>query len=172
MKWHDITIAGIVTAVLLLPLVLPASASDVRIGVVNTERIMRESAPAIRAQKKIEKEFSQRDQDLQKMAAQAKALQEQLEKEKSDMAEADRRTKERDLASLNREYQRAQRQMREDLGLRQNDEFASIVERTNKIIQSIAEAEKFDLILQLQDSIYRSPRIDITDKVIKALADK
>lgn len=172
MKWHSIITASILVTALFPSFAPASSASEIRIGVVNTERIMRESAPAIRAQKKIEKEFSQRDQDLQKMAAQAKALQEQLEKEKSELAEADRRNKERDLASLNREYQRAQRQMREDLGLRQNDEFASIVERTNKVIQGIAEAEKFDLILQLQDSIYRSPRIDITDKVIKALADK
>ena len=106
------------------------------------------------------------------MAKQAKALQEQLEKEGASLSETERRNKERDLANLNREFQRAQRQLREDLSLRQNEEFASILERANKAIQVIAEAEKYDLILQLQDSVYRSPRIDITDKVIKALADK
>lgn len=149
-----------------------AYASEIKIGIVNTERILRESAPAVKAQKKIEKEFSPRDQELQKMAKQAKALQDQLEKEGITMPETDRRNKERDLANLNREYQRAQRQVREDLSLRQNEEFAAILERANKAIQVIAEAEKYDLILQLQDSVYRSPRIDITDKVIKALADK
>lgn len=152
---------------------LPASASDsIKIGIVNTERILRETAPAIKAQKKIEKEFAPRDQELQKMAKQAKDLQVQLEKEGVTMPESQRRDKERDLANLNREYQRAQRQFREDLNLRQNEEFAAILERANKAIQVIAESEKYDLILQLQDSVYRSPRIDITDKVIKALADK
>ena len=149
-----------------------ADASGIKIGIVNTERILRESAPAVKAQKKIEKEFSPRDQELQKTAKQAKVLQDQLEKEGITMPETDRRNKERDLANLNREYQRAQRQVREDLSLRQNEEFAAILERANKAIQVIAEAEKYDLILQLQDSVYRSPRIDITDKVIKALADK
>lgn len=149
-----------------------ANANEIKIGIVNTEKILREAAPAVRAQKKIEKEFSPRDQELQKMAKQAKVLQEQLEKEGVTLSETDRRNKERDLANLNREYQRAQRQLREDLSLRQNEEFASILERANKAIQVIAEAEKYDLILQLQDSVYRSPRIDITDKVIKALADK
>lgn len=106
------------------------------------------------------------------MAAQLKVLQEHLEKDGTAMAETDRRGKERELASLNREYQRAQRQMREDLSLRQNDEFAAIQLTASKAIQAIAEKEKYDLILQLQDSVYRSQRIDITDKVIKALADK
>ncbi len=106
------------------------------------------------------------------MTSQIKVLQEQLEKEGTSLQEIDRRGKERELANLNREFQRAQRQLREDLSLRQNDEFAVIQVNASKIIQSIAEAEKYDLILQLQDSVYRSQRIDITDKVIKALADK
>ncbi len=147
-------------------------ASEIKIGIVNTERVLIESAPAVRAQKKIEKEFLPRDQELKKMAAQVKSLQEQLEKDGMVMPEADRRGKERELANLNREYQRAQRQLREDLSLRQNDEFAAIQLNASKVIQAIAEAEKYDLILQLQDSVYRSQRIDITDKVIKALADK
>lgn len=151
----------------------PVNANDsIKIGIVNTERILRETAPAIRAQKKIEKEFAPRDQELQKMAKQAKDLQAQLEKEGVTLSDSQRRDKERELANLNREYQRAQRQFREDLNLRQNEEFAAILDRANKAIQSIAESEKYDLILQLQDSVYRSPRIDITDKVIKALADK
>ena len=147
-------------------------ASEIKIGIVNTERVLIESAPAIRAQKKIENEFLPREQEIKKMAAQLKVLQEQLEKDGTTMAETDRRSKERELANLNREYQRAQRQMREDLSLRQNDEFAAIQLTASKAIQAVAEKEKYDLILQLQDSVYRSQRIDITDKVIKALADK
>ena len=106
------------------------------------------------------------------MAAQAKGMQDLLEKEGQSMPEAERRNKERDLATLNRDYQRAQRQMREDLSLRQNDEVAALQLTATKVIQVIAEAEKYDLILPLRDLVYRSPRIDITEKVIKALADK
>ena len=54
--------------------------------------------------------------------------------------------------------------------LRQSEELASLQERANKVINEIAEKEKFDLILH--EATYASPRIDITDKVIKALADK
>lgn len=149
-----------------------ATAEEIKIGVVDTERILAESAPAVRALKKIEKEFLPRDQELRKMASQAKALQETLEKDAKTMQEADRRNKERDLANLNREYQRAQRQMREDLSLRQNDEVAALQLTATKAIQVIAETEKYDLILPLRDLVYRSQRVDITEKVLKALADK
>lgn len=149
-----------------------AIADEIKIGVVDTERVLAESAPAVRALRKIEKEFLPRDQELKKMASQAKTLQDLLEKEGSSIAEDERRNKERDLATLNREYQRAQRQMREDLSLRQNDEVATLQLTATKVIQVIAETEKYDLILPLRDLVYRSPRIDITEKVIKALADK
>ena len=125
--------------------------------------------PAVQAQKKIEQEFIPRDEDIKKMALQAKNLQDKLEKNGTAMEETERRNLERNLANLSREYQRAQRQMREDLSVRQNEEYSIILERTNRAISKIAEAENYDLILQLQDSVYRSQRIDITDKVIKVL---
>lgn len=146
-----------------------AIASDIKIGVVNTEKILRESLPAIQAQKKIEQEFVPRDEDIKKMAVQAKTLQDRLEKDGITMEETERRSLERNLANLSREYQRAQKQMREDLSVRQNEEYSFILERTNRAISKIAEIEKYDLILQLQDSVYRSHRIDITDQVIRTL---
>jgi outer membrane protein len=149
-----------------------ALAEDIKIGVVDTERVLAESAPAVRALRKIEREFLPRDQELKKLAIQAKELQDLQEKEGKRMPEAERRSKERDLAALNREYQRGQRQMREDLSLRQNDEVAALQLTATKAIQIIAETERYDLILPLRDLVYRSPRIDITDKVLKALADK
>ena len=147
-------------------------AGDIKIGVVNTEKILRESLPAIQAQKKIDLEFMPRDEDIKKMAVQAKTLQDKLEKDSLAMEETERRSLERNLANLSREYQRAQRQMREDFSVRQNEEYSVILERTNRAISKIAETEKYDLILQLQDSVYRSQRIDITDKVIKALENE
>ncbi len=148
-----------------------AAAAEYKLGFVNSERLFREAAPAKRAQQKLEKEFAQRDADIQKMTRQARDLQALLEKDGVTMSESDRRNKERDLANLTRDLQRAQREFREDLNLRRNEELANVQERANKVIQQIAEAEKFDLIVQ-EPVIYASPRIDITDKVIKALADK
>jgi len=148
-----------------------ATAADYKIGFVNTERLFREAAPAKRAQQKLEKEFAARDADIQKLSKQVRDLQASLEKDGVTMSEADRRNKERDLANLSRDLQRSQREFREDLNLRRNDELASVQERANKVIQQIAEAEKFDLILQ-DPVVFASSKIDITEKVVKALADK
>ncbi len=146
------------------------AAADLKVGFVKLERLFKEAAPAVKAQKKIEKEFAARDQELQKLAKQARDMQASLEKDGVTMSESERRDKEQDLARMNRDLQRMQRELREDLNLRKNEELAAVLERANKVIQQIAESEKFDLILQ--EAVYISPRIDITDRVIKALADK
>ena len=148
-----------------------AVTTTIKIGFVNTERLFREAAPAKRAQAKLEKEFATRDAEVQKLTKQVRDLQANLDKDGATMAETVRRNKERDLANLSRDLQRAQREFREDLNLRRNEELAQLQERANKVIQQIAEGEKFDLILQ-DPVVYASQRIDITDKVIKALADK
>jgi outer membrane protein len=148
-----------------------AQAADYKIGFVNTERLFRDAAPAKRAQQKLEKEFAARDAEIQKLAKQVRDLQALLEKDGITMADAERRNRERDLANLSRDLTRSQREFREDLNLRRNEEFASVQDRANKVIQQIAEAEKFDLIIQ-DPVVYASQKIDITEKVIKALADK
>ena len=148
-----------------------AQGADYRIGFVNGERLFREAAPAKRAQQKIEKEFAARDAEIQKLSKQVRDMQALLEKDGVTMAEPERRAKERDLANMSRDLQRMQREFREDLNLRKNEELTAVQERANKVIQQIAIDEKFDLIIQ-EPVIYASPRIDITDRVVKALADK
>ena len=140
-----------------------------KIGFVNSQKILNDAPQAARAKKKIEKDFEKRDQDLQRIAKQLQGMQENLDKSAVTMAESERRTKEREFADLNRDFQRKQREFREDLSQRQNEEMASIFERVNKIIKQIAEAEKYDIIFQ--EAVYASPRIDITERVIKALGD-
>ena len=146
-----------------------AAIAENKIGFVNSDRVMREAAPAVRAQQRLEKEFEKRDQELQRIARDLKSMQEDLERNGPTMAEGDRRNKERALNDLNRDFQRKQREFREDLNQRRNEELASVLDRANKTIKQIAEAEKYDIIFQ--EAVYASPRIDITDKVIKALTE-
>jgi outer membrane protein len=138
-----------------------------KFGFVNTERILRDAAPAQRAQKKIEVEFQKRDQELAKIAEQLKRMQDDIDKNSVTMGETQRRNREREFADLNRDFQRKQREFREDLNQRRNEELAQVVELANRVIRQIAEQEKFDIIFQ--DAVFASPRIDITDKVIRAL---
>jgi outer membrane protein len=146
-----------------------ATAADMKIGFIDAERINRESAPADQASKRLEKEFQPRLQELQRLEGQVKAAQAQLEKDSLTLSEGDRRKREQDLSRQIVELQRRQREYSEDLNLRRNQELAGLQERANKIIRQFAEAEKFDLILQ--EAVYRSSRVDITDRVLKALAD-
>jgi len=143
--------------------------SEGRVGYVNLERILRDSAPAMRAQKKLELEFAKRDQELGKLADQLKRLQDTLEKNAVTMSESERTKRDREFADLNREFQRKQREAREDFNQRRNEELSGVIERANRAVKQIAEAEKYDVIFQ--EAVWASPRIDITDKVIKALDD-
>lgn len=154
----------------LLLLGFQAHAADMKIGFVNTERVFREAAPAKRAQQKLEREFAVRNQELAKLEKQGRDLQTELEKENVTMPESARRDKERTLADISRNFQRLQREIREDLNLRRNEELAGVQERATRVINQIAEQEKFDLVVQ--EAVFASSRIDITDKVIRALADK
>ena len=153
----------------LLATVGVAQAAELKVGYVDTQRIFRDAPLAQKAGKKLESEFSKRDQELQRMAKQLQGMQEALEKNAVTMSENERRSKEKESGDLSREFQRRQREFREDLNLRQNEENAAVIERANRAIKQIAESDKFDLILQ--DVVWVSPRLDITERVIKALSD-
>ena len=162
------TLFRILATAILAAGMVPAHAGDFRVGVVDTERILRESAPALKAEQKIEKEFAARDQEIKKLSKQVQQMQDFLEKQGASLPDMERRNKERELSNSTMDLQRMQREFREDLNLRKNEELAGVLERANKAIQSIAVSEKYDLILQ--EAVYRNPKIDITDKVLKYLA--
>ena len=168
--WNAFAKAALVLA---LGIVAPAgvAAAELKIGFVSTERVLRESAPAVRAQTKLKREFERREVDLAKMERQVADLQAIYERDSATMSETDRNNKVRELSNLKRDFQRNDRSFREDRNQRMNEELASLQERADKIIKQIADVEKFDLILQ-EPVVWASPRIDITDRVIKLLADK
>ena len=144
-----------------------AQAQEVKVGFVSTERIFREATPAKAANAKIEQEFSKRDKELQDMGARLKTTADKLDKEAPVLSEADRGRRQRELSDLDKDFQRRQREFREDLNPRRNEALATVLERTNRVIKQIAEAEKYDIVFQ--EAVYISPRIDITDKVLRQL---
>jgi outer membrane protein len=138
-----------------------------KLGFVNTERILRESTAAKAAQQKLEQEFSKRDKEMQEIAGRLRQMTEKLERDVAVLSETDRLRRQREVAELDKDFQRRQREFREDLNQRRNEELASVVERANRVIKQLAEQEKFDVILQ--EAVYASPRIDITEKVLREL---
>jgi outer membrane protein len=144
-----------------------AQAQELKIGYVNSERVMREAAPAKAAQAKLEAEFSKREKDLTDLGAKLKAAADRLEKDAPTLPESERTRRQRDLVEQDREFQRKRREFQEDLNQRKNEELSAVLERANKVIKQIFDQEKYDLILQ--DAVHWSPRVDITKKVIDAL---
>ena len=157
------------TAFLLLLSASMTFAQELKIGFVSTERVFREAAPAIKALQKLEKEFAPREAEIKQVNEKAREIQVQLEKEGMTMSASQRRERETELGRLSRERQRLEREFREELNLRKNEELAAVLQSANQVIKEIAEKENFDLILQ--EAVYRSPRLDITDKVIRALGE-
>lgn len=145
------------------------SGQELKIAFVNTDRVFKEAAPALRSQKKLQEEFAPRDQEIKAVNSQATEVKAKLEKDGLTMAESEKRALESELARLSREIQRLQREFREELNLRKQEELKVILRIANEEIDKIAAEEKYDLILQ--EAVYRSDRLDITDKVIKALED-
>src|SRR5438094_78648 len=146
---------------------IEAQAQESRVAFVSAERVLREAAPAKAATLKIEQEFSKREKELQDMAARLKSMSDKLDKDAAVLTDSDRVKRQREIADLDKDFQRKQREFREDLNQRRNEELAIVLERANKVIKQIAEIEKYDIVFQ--EAVYASPRIDITDKVLKAL---
>ena len=138
-----------------------------RIGFVNTDRMLREAAPAKAAQTKLEQEFSRREKEIDDAGMALKTASERFEREAPTMSESQRQTRQRQLLDQDREFQRKRREFQEDLNARKQEELQHILDRANRVVKQVAEAEKYDVILQ--EAVYINPRLDITDKVIKAL---
>lgn len=146
-----------------------AQTQELKIGYVNSDRVLREAAPAKAAQAKLEAEFSKRQKEGDEAAQRLKAAADKLDKEAPTLSETERSRRQRELVDQDRELQRRRREFQEDLNQRKNEELASVIERANKVIKQIYDTEKYDMILQGDAIVFVGPRVDITDKVIKAL---
>ena len=161
------TMKTLAAAAMLLAAATVVQAQELKIGYVNSERVLREANPAKAAQAKLETEFGKREKDLADVANRLKASADKLDKDGPTLSEAERARRQRDLVEQDRDFQRKRREFQEDLNQRKNEELSTVVERANKVIKQIFDSEKYDLILQ--DAVHWSPRVDITKKVIDAL---
>jgi outer membrane protein len=147
--------------------VSPAAAQELKLGYVNSERVLRDSTPAKAAQAKLEAEFGRRERELNDIRNRLKTAADKFEKDAPTLPESEKTRRQRELVDQERDLQRKQREFQEDLNQRKNEELAAVVERANRVIRQIFEAEKYDAILQ--EVVFAGPRVDITDKVIRAL---
>lgn len=167
MKRMTYFLRGFLAAGVVAMAAMSAQAQEFKVGVVNLDRIFREANSAKAAQTKLEQEFSKREKEIDDLGNQIKVLGDKFEREAPTLAESQRNTRQKQLVDQDREFQRKRREFQEDLNARKNEELQQVIERANKVVKTLAETEKYDLILQ--ESVYVNPKHDITEKVIKAL---
>jgi outer membrane protein len=159
-SWLPLVVATIALAA-------PVHAEEFRVGFVNTDRIFREANTAKAAQGKLEQEFSRREKELNDLGNGLKSASEKFEREAPTLSDAQRGQRQKALIDQDREFQRKRREFQEDLNARKNEELQQVLDRANRVVRQVAEAEKYDVILQ--EAVYVNPKHDITDKVIRAL---
>ncbi|HQN65616.1 MAG TPA: OmpH family outer membrane protein [Methylophilus sp.] len=147
------------------------NAAELKVGYVQVDKILQEAPQTAESGKKLEREFGPRSQELDKMQKQIRDLESALDKDGVTMSETDKRTKERDVSNLKIEFQRKQRELREDINIRKNEELGVLQDRINKAVQNVSETEGYDLVVY-SGVAYASKKIDITDKVLKSLGKK
>ncbi len=150
-------------------LCINASAEELKIGFLQAQRVLSVSAPAKAADERLKQEFSKREKDIAALGARFNAARAEYDKGAPVMAESERLRRQRDLAEMEREFLRKQREFNEDVDRRQNEERVALLMRARAVIKEIAEKEKYDLILIEEAVAHASPKVDITDKVINAL---
>lgn len=165
MKMSPKTLLAVAASLVAFSAAVPAQ--ELKIGYVNSERVLREAAPAKAAQAKLEAEFGRREKDLNDQAQRLKSAADKLEKDAPTLSETERTRRQRELVEQDRDLQRKRREFQEDLNQRKNEELSAVVERANRVIKQIFDNEKYDVILQ--EVVFASSRVDITEKVIRAL---
>jgi outer membrane protein len=163
-----VTAAFFCAAFITQPTFAQTSGSHLPIASVNSKRLLEESAPAKAAFDKIAAEFKPRQQSLQQENDKLKAASDQLATDAPRLSEADRANRQRALADMDRNFERDQRAFSEDLNARKSQELSGLFDIMNRAIRKIAEAGGYDIVVQ--DAYYSSPRVDITDQVLKELA--
>ena len=141
-------------------------AQALKVGSIN-QRLVRESAPMKALEAKLESEFGKRSLELRDLQMRLRSMAEKLDKDVQVLSESDRIRRERELREAEIGFQQKQRAYHEDLNQRRNEEMAVVIEKIDRAIKKLAEAEQYDLIIQ--EPVYINPKLDITDKVLKAV---
>jgi outer membrane protein len=161
--------AGVLLVVVLAFIAGGSAVAQSRIGFVNTERIFRESDAAKRAEKKLEGEFSRRERELSELTTRLRTEGERFQKDMPVMNETQRSQRQRTLGDLELDVNRKQREFNEDVNRRRNEEFSTVLQAANRALKQIAEKEGLDAVFQ--DAAYANPKLDLTDRVLKVLAE-
>jgi len=155
-------------ASLIFALAMPASAQEVKIGVVSLQAVV-ERAPQTKAvMDALREEFAPREREIVAKQKEIEDLQAKVQKDLAVMGETERRNAEKNLRDLGREFERLRTEYQEDSNLRQNEEFGVLQRNVLKEVQDYAQAQGYDLIVG-DGVLYVSATVNITEDVLNAV---
>lgn len=150
--------------------VASADAENLKVGYIDTAKVLKQAPQADVARKKLEDEFNPRDQEIVKLQKELKNLNEKQERDAQLMSRADSIKLERKVVSVKRDIKRAKEEFNEDFNLRRNEELAKLHKLISKTTIQIAQEQNYDVILS-DNVLFISKRVDITETVLKRLRD-
>lgn len=142
--------------------------ADTKIGYVQVDKVLQNAPQTAESGKKLEKEFSPRTAELERLQKQIQTQEAALKKDALTMSASDKSKKDRDLSEMKIDFQRRQRELSEDINIRKNEELSGLQDRINKAVTAVAEADGYDLVIY-GGVAFASKKIDITDNVLKQL---
>jgi len=166
LRLGDFVCAGLVLAVSILG--AQAAAAEVKVGFVNVAKVLELAPQAEAARNRIEREFAPKDRELLEQQKDVRGLEDRLVKNAAVLSEVERQRQETDIRASKRELRRAQDEFREDLNLRRSQELSKLQQKVTEVIQTLAKAEKYDLIVS-DGVIFAGERVDITDMILEQL---
>ena len=142
--------------------------AEVKIGFVEVQKILKNAPQTVKANKKLEKEFTKRTARLKKVVKSIKDKESAFRKNSMTMSEGERAKKQKEIQSLKIDAQRTEREVREDIDIRRREEIAKVQAQVNIAVEKVAKDQGYDLVLY-QGVAYAGKKVDITSIVIKAL---
>jgi outer membrane protein len=144
--------------------------AELKIGFVKVDQILKDAPQAAESNKKLESEFKVRTEKLKKEISDLNKEEKDFKKNNITMSDSDKEKKQKKLQNMRIDIQRSERELREDIDLRRREEITKLQNKVTKVIESLAEKEKFDLILYTGVA-YASDKIDITPLILKELGN-
>ncbi len=144
-------------------------AAELKIGFVDMQKAIQETAAGKKAKKDLEEEFNKKKKDLDKREADIKKMGEDFEKRSMAMNEDARLKKQGEIQGEMRKYQELAGKSQIEIQKRERDLTQPIVSKLRSIIEGIAKKEDYTVILEKseQSVMFAKKEIDLTERVIK-----
>nr|WP_242601511.1 OmpH family outer membrane protein [Legionella sp. W10-070] len=160
---------GILIALALTVTSVGVFADGAKIGVVDLQKIMQTSSQMKTIQQKLESDFKPRRDKLVAMEESLKNSMEKFKRESTVMSQAQKKELEKKIVAAQQTFEREGQQYQQELSTAHNEAMEELYGKIRKAINKVAEAEKYDLILQKDAAPFSVSKLDITESVIKEI---